>query len=496
MTNTLNVLVDRIWQRRSLVVATTLVVLFGAYLTTYGRTTTYMSRVLVSAASTRPPTQDAILAQGFTYYINDPTYQSGLRQKPGFPSGINNFSAEFVSASPLFYVQVTADTPQAAEAAAPKLAQLYIDDVNGRLDASREATAAAMTTAMMRVWGGQLTANSPSAFTAQVQLQQQIDQLNADGSNRLVILQSGAGATAKGAGKTRTLASGLVGGLLLGCVVAMMAGAATRRLYTEYDVMEKTGVRPFDVIPPGGTAGRDARRQVALRHLANVVARSSTQSPTSVAVAPISPGIGGDMIARSIADHRAAQGVRTVYVDADLRGGVVSSDPHTIAVGSGLGPGVGEYLRGSVADIRELVTESAGFVEIAPGESGTDPYPLFDRDRVRALLDATGAAADLVVVHVPPMSTAPESQIVADLADLTILVIERGQTRVRDVHEAVRALNQVGADVLGAVLVDTSDGRGPERRYRLPSRFAPTRWWPGRARREPARDLAESRTAP
>lgn len=456
--STLSVVAGRIWQRRWLVAAIAVLVAFGAYYTAHGHRTTYTSRVLVSAASTRPPTQDAILAQGFTYYLNDPSYQASLGNKPGFPDGITSFSAQFVAASPLFYVEVDAPTAAAAQAAAPKVAQLYVDDINGRLDTSRAATADQMTAAMMRVWGDRLTAADPNAYSAQIQLQQAIDQLNADTENRLTILQSGAGATAKGAGKTRTLATGLLGGLILGCTVALMAGAATRRLYTDYDVVEKTGVRPLDVIPPGGGAAHEARRQVALRHIANLVARECATTPSSVAIAPISAGRGADQVARAIAENRAAQGARTVFVDADLR---------TRGEGAPPGPGVADFLEGRIADPREIVRRPGvdGFEEIAPGETGGDPYPLFDRNRVRSLLRSLGAASDLTIIRVPPLSTAPESQIVADVVDLTILVIERGRTRVRDVHEAVRAVNQVGAEVLGAVLIDTSDSRGPLRRW-------------------------------
>ncbi|MGX1804454.1 hypothetical protein ACWIGI_01960 [Nocardia sp. NPDC055321] len=486
--STLYVLLDRVHRRRWLVLVITILVTCGAYATSHGKTTTYTSRVLVSAASTRPPTQDAILAQGYTYFLNDPSYQSNLAQRPGFPVDITSFSAEFVTAGPLFYIQVTAESPAVARTAAPTVAQLFVDDVNGRLDASRSETAAAMTAAMMTVWGDRLAANDPNAFSAQIQLQQEIDRLNADSSNHLTVLQSGAGATATGPGRTRSLATGLVGGLLLGCVAALLAGAATRRLHSEYDVVEKTGVRPFEVIPPGGTPDRDARRAVALRHVANLVARAATTASTSIAVIPVSAGAGGDDLARSIAEQRAAQGAPTVFINANLRRAPGES-PTTAAeseetVGFGrtdrfVGPvrpgadtsttahlprperGVAEYLRGWVPDARELVITRApdGFAEIGPGATSADPYPLFDRERVRALLDSVSAAADVVVLALPPITAAPEAQIVADLADLTILVLERGHTRVRDVQEAVRAVNQVGAQVLGAVLVDTAAPR-------------------------------------
>ncbi|MEU0542777.1 hypothetical protein ABZ319_23190 [Nocardia sp. NPDC005978] len=494
---TLYVLLDRIRQRRWLVLVIAILVTCGAYAASHGKSTTYTSRVLVSAASTRPPTQDAILAQGYTYFLNDPSYQSNLAQKTGFPAGITGFSAEFVTASPLFYIQVTAATPAVAKAAAPTVAQLFVDDVNGRLDASRTETAADMTAAMMKVWGDRLAANDPNAFSAQIQLQQEIDRLNADSSNHLTVLQSGAGVTATGPGRARGLATGLVGGLLLGCVAALIAGAATRRLHTEYDVVEKTGVRPFEVIPPGGTPERDARRAVALRHVANLVARAGTPASTSIAVIPISAGAGGDELARSIAEHRAAQGTPTVFVNANLRRapGAPRTDTSEPTAASGqnagtrtddglVGPvrpsadpqatefiprperGLAEYLRGWVPDARELVTTHApdGFAEIAAGATSPDPYPLFDRERVRALLDSVAAAADTVVLALPPITAAPEAQIVADLADLTILVIERGRTRVDEVREAVRAVNQVGAQVLGAVLIDTRAPRSSPRK--------------------------------
>lgn len=446
MASTLSVQTDRIWQRRWLVLAITFVATFGAYITSHGHAT-YTSRVLLSAASTRPPTYDSILAQGYAYYLNDPTYQADFVRRPGFPAGVESFSAQFVAASPLLYVQATADSAAAAEAAAPKIAQLYISDINGQLDSSRDKTTANMTAAMMKAWGDRLAASDPNAFTAQIQLQQQIDLVNSDQSNRLTLMQVGAGATATGAGRTRTLATGLLGGLILGSVVAMMIGAATRRLYTDYDITEKTGVRVLEVIPTeAGPEGR-ARREVQLRHLANIVARASDHAPTSVAVCPISDGEAGSQIARAIAEQRAVQGARTVFVDADLRR---SHD-------TGAPAGVAEFLARN-DNSADLVTASdtANFGEISAGATTGDPYPLFDRTRVAELIDVAGVDRDLVVLQVPPISTAPESQIVADVADTTVLVIERGRTTVRDVEDAVRAVNQVGAEVLGVVLVDTS----------------------------------------
>ncbi|MFH5232751.1 hypothetical protein [Antrihabitans spumae] len=456
MSPTLGTHIERVWRRRRMVIAITLVCAVGSVIASLGNQTTYTGRALLSASTqTRAPEQDAILAQGYSFYFNDPSYQEVVRERSGIPDDVTSFVAQFVSAGPLLYVQATATDAEVAREAAGKLAQTFIGEINGHLDASRQQTIDDMTTAFDKVWGPKLAADDPEADTALLQLQKEIDDLNGNQTNRLTILQTDSGTVAMPASKVIPLASGVVGGLVLGCVVALLLGARTRRLYTEADVAEKTGVRVLETIPVGGGGVDEERRQVRLRHLANIVAKSSAQSPAVVAVCPTTPGTVGSEVAFAIAQQRAIQGVHTVFVRANLRDGAQD------------GPGVAEFLSTPGALHVQRAAGPAELDIVSQGETTGDPYGLFDRERVRELIGQAGDNADLVVVEAPPIASAAEGQVICDVADRTLLVLEAGRTTVEDVAEAIRVLEQMGGDVIGAVLVERTPHPADHSRHRV-----------------------------
>ena len=455
MSSTLGTHIERVWRRRRMVVAITLVCAVGSVIAALGNQTTYTGRALLSASTqTRAPDQDAILAQGYSFYFNDPSYQEVVRERSGISDDVTSFAAQFVSAGPLLYVQATATDAEVARDAAGKLAQTFITEINGQLDASRQQTIDDMTQAFDKVWGPKLAADDSEADTALLQLQKQIDDLNGDQTNRLTLLQTDSGTVATPASKVMPLASGIVGGLVLGCVVALLLGVRTRRLYTEADVAEKTGVRILETIPAGGSADAEEHRQVRLRHLANIVAKSTVVSPSVVAVCPATPGTVGSEIAFAIAQQRAIQGIHTVLVRANLRDGTQE------------GPGVAEFLRTPGALHIERATGPTELDIVAQGETSGDPYGLFDRERVRELIAQAGDDAALVVVEAPPIASAAEGQVICDVVGRTLLVLEAGRTTVGDVAEAVRVLDQVGGDVIGAVLVERSPHPAARSRFR------------------------------
>lgn len=439
--STLSVQFDRIKRRWWLVAAIAFLGMVGAYVTAPSSETAYTGRSLVSTATMkRPPEQDSILAQGYAIYFGDPAFQQVFRDRTKVPDDIDSFTAEFVPGTPLIYIEATSTNRDSASKGAGTLAQAYVDEINSRLSANRDQTVAAMTASVRKAWGDKIAQNDPQADTALLNLQQTVNGLNSDQSNQLSLLQPASGVTTFTPSKKKSVASGLVGGFMLGCVVAMLMGAATRRLYTADDISEKTGLNLLETVPP---PGKDEERQVRLRHLANIVSRTSGPHAV-VAVAPASAGSAAGDIAVAIAEQRALQGVRTTLVRADLRPGNDS------------GPGVAEFLADPNAD--DVVYRSSESTDnlriVEPGSSGDDPYALFDRTRFGALVEVVRGDADLVIIESAPLSDAAESQVTSDVADRTLLVIDQGHTQVDEVNGAVDALRQVGAEVLGTILVE------------------------------------------
>ncbi|NCU16080.1 hypothetical protein GWR18_15730, partial [Lactobacillus paracasei] len=75
-----------------------------------------------------------------------------------------------------------------------------------------------------------------------------------DTSNQVTLLEPEGGVTEIGAGRVTTIAMSLAAGLVLGCAAALFAANAARRIDTDYDLVDKLGIEPLDVLPAPGDA--------------------------------------------------------------------------------------------------------------------------------------------------------------------------------------------------------------------------------------------------
>jgi Mrp family chromosome partitioning ATPase len=235
--------------------------------------------------------------------------------------------------------------------------------------------------------------------------------------------------------------------VLVGCGAAIVAGAASKRLDTDYDVAEKLGIEPLDVLPSNADLAHADSRAVRVQHLVNVIVRGQGNGPTAVTVAAASPDASATDLAAEIARQRAAQGVPTLLLDADIR-----------RAGPGATPGLADLLASDQPDVDAVVHARADNLEvIGTGHHAGDPYELFDRGRLSRVLETLLKRADFVVVNAPALARAGEAQVIGDLTGGVLLALEAG-TRVEDAREAVRVLDQVDATLIGTVLVER-DGR-------------------------------------
>jgi Mrp family chromosome partitioning ATPase len=78
---------------------------------------------------------------------------------------------------------------------------------------------------------------------------------------------------------------------------------------------------------------------------------------------------------------------------------------------------------------------------------------------------------DFVIVDSPPMGMLPDSEVLAELVDASLLVVRQDYTAACDVNDAIDALNECKSSFLGCVLNDmrsssfTPYGYGAKRSY-------------------------------
>ncbi|MGH3978651.1 MAG: hypothetical protein ACRDRZ_06575 [Pseudonocardiaceae bacterium] len=453
----LRIQLDRIRRRSWLVLAVMGLAVVSAFAATWAEETVYTGRsTLTITSDERAPEQDAVLAQGYTEYFNEPSYQDTLRERAGVPAEVP-FSARTAAASPIVYIEAAAPNPDVAASAASAMAATFRDDVNENLRAGRDQAIEELSNEIAAERAELATvpdegAESTLITSTILALQERIAAIQSDTSNQLQELQLDAGVSSSPPHPVQNVALGLVGGLILGCLAALAFAAVENRLATADEVRDQLGLDTLAVIPGGKSRSAARSRAQYLMRLANLVGLSDLPRPMTVAVTTPRATASTAQIAAAIAAYRAVQGEQTLLVEANLHD---EHHDHRAGVADFLdGPsGIGlddVVVRGRIRNMQVMPA----------GHPSADPYALFSRDRFGDLVEHAKSIADLVVIESPPITEAAEGQVVCTTTDRVILVIEENTTRAADAVEACHLLEQVDATLLGVVI--TGSGVGAE----------------------------------
>ena len=450
----LRVQLDRIRRRLWLVLTITAVAVAGAWTASALQQTTYTGTSVLSAASVnRSPEQDSYLATAYVAHFNEPSYQTELRRKVGVADGIT-CKARTAATSPIVNIEAVADSPEQAAAAATGMAAAFRDDVNANLRRQTDAQVADINRQIVQARGdlaGALREDRGALLQHILALQDRITELRSNTTNELKDLQPTAGVIARPTQPLQDVLLALFGGIVLGCVLALLLAVVDNRLVTPQDVRERLGLPTLAVVARPTRKRRNLRDR-ELKGLANVVGLTDMRASV-IAVASVRASTSGPEIAMALARNRAIQGTRTLLIRTDLRRNPspVSGDPSFSLV--------------RLLDARQLPTWSnsfrAGPAELGVLPAGTterDPHSIVTPDRFAEVVQAIVGTCDLVVLDAPPVIEAAESQIVCATADSTIVVVDEGVTRGSDAGDACRLLASVHASVIGVVIVQPLRG--------------------------------------
>ena len=460
--------IDRVRRRFWLVVGIALLATIAAIASVAGKSTTYTGSATIEYQTINSsPDQRAVGSRGIIENLNKPEYQQFIKGelKKTIP-GQFGFLARPLALSPFIEIRATSTSPANVARAATEFgravvaqrdAELSVTVVAKRKELDRQIGTLNDQISRRRAEVGVL--NAPNDDTLQ-SLRSQRDELGklriapTGGEWSLAFSQSALGVTTNPPGKIKTIILSLVGGLILGTAVALLLGTVDGRLATPGDVRERLGLETLATITGGSSAVARRLRERDLKTLANVVALSGLPKPATIAVTSAGLEDGKGTVAGGLAAFRALQGERVTLMRADLH------EREDLDEGSDeLRRGVADYLATKrPVPVDQLLVSSgrANLDVIPPGRAPGDPYALFSRERFGALVEQAAGLADLLVIDAPPLREAAESQVICQTADRTILVVNAGVTQAADVAEATTLLEQVGASVLGVVLVGAS----------------------------------------
>ncbi|WP_203567995.1 polysaccharide biosynthesis tyrosine autokinase [Aestuariimicrobium ganziense] len=271
---------------------------------------------------------------------------------------------------------------------------------------------------------------------------------------------------ASGAGRLDTsnlpiaVGAGLLGGLLLGYLIAFTRKQLDVRVRTTKDVEELTGHSVLAVVPDTKELGqqRTAKGESqslalgpageALRQLrTNLRYVNVDDPPRSIVITSANPGEGKSTISSNLARLMARSGQNVVLIDADLRKPV----QHKI-FGLDNVVGLTQVLAGSI-DLEDALnpTPDARLLVLPSGRVPPNPSEVVGSQRMRELIE-TLSEDSFVIVDAPPVLAVTDPGLVAAACDGVILVSRVGKTYKEQMRLSMKLMSQVGATMFGTVL--------------------------------------------
>ncbi len=253
-------------------------------------------------------------------------------------------------------------------------------------------------------------------------------------------------------------------GLLVAVALAAIFQYFDQGLKNPDDVLERLSVPCLAVIPKFShlavIAERNTKRKrqservmEAYRRLrTNLLFSSPDIDLKTVVITSAQPGEGKTCTAANLGVALASSEKRVLLVDADLR-----NPGQHLLFRRQLDGGLSELIvRGKVDPLARLLrTHATDFANLSLLTSGTvppNPSELLESRRARALLTELTEDHDLLVIDSAPAGVVSDALSLAAHASATILVVEAGKTNGPQAAAVIRALRDVGANVIGVVI--------------------------------------------
>ncbi|PWN54583.1 polysaccharide biosynthesis tyrosine autokinase [Abyssibacter profundi] len=160
-----------------------------------------------------------------------------------------------------------------------------------------------------------------------------------------------------------------------------------------------------------------------------------------------SPNVGKTFVSTNLAVASAIAGMRTLYVDADLRRG--DSDKRFSITRS---PGLSDILAGGQMDCIRRDVAIKGLDVLPRGKSPPNPAELFMGGEFKQLIESWRMDYDIVIIDTPPILAVTDPAIIAAELDSLFLIARAGQTSMYELRESKQRLERGGSTVKGVVI--------------------------------------------
>ena len=168
-----------------------------------------------------------------------------------------------------------------------------------------------------------------------------------------------------------------------------------------------------------------------------------------IVVTSSNPNEGKSEVSINLAACLAQQGEKVIIIDADMR----RPTQHKLTNLNNT-EGLSTFLlkKSGVDSIRHLTIDGVNLDVLPSGPIPPNPSEMLASISMEQTIKAFEDFYDYVIIDTPPLLAATDSQVLSSISDATLLVVDIKKTKRRQVIEAKRRLDNVGARLLGVVM--------------------------------------------
>lgn len=418
---------------RLIALVTVLFAIGGVAVAVLADTTRTGTATLGVTSTNRAPEQDSLLALGYIDMFNQPAMQETLAASGTIPDDVS-LRAELAAPSPLIYIVATSAGDADVVAAANSGAEILRTTVNESIARSRQ-----QKIADLRAPTELILANR--GFVPEyvlTRLEEQVNAINGDSTNEISLVAAAETTDISKPDAASTVGLALFAGLIVGCALALVVGAVSRRPAGPKDYAARTGLTVLaDVALSDVAAEEDSVRPLTNR----LVAESA--DPHSVAFTAVGDEADVWPLAVTVGAELRAAGYSVALIGA-------GADP------AGAGGPLPALLAGELSVDQLLASDSQStdrpdgrLLTIQSDEAMTSVR----QDRLTTFVTDLLHRFDITIVAVPAATDSTTRMVISAATDSAVFVAASSRSRSDQVTDAAAAVERAGGTVLGLVLV-------------------------------------------
>jgi succinoglycan biosynthesis transport protein ExoP len=266
--------------------------------------------------------------------------------------------------------------------------------------------------------------------------------------------------------KARTMAIALALGLILGCGLALLRDWGDQKMRSAEEIstvlsMPVLGIVPSmskrqSIVDRGQKVHLDSNSRAAesYRTIRTAVffGAPKGEAKTILITSPAAAD-GKTTLASNLAIAMAQAGQKTLVLDADFR----KPMQHKIFEINHEEIGLSSVITGTTILEESIQPTKVKGLEVLPcGPDVPNPSEILNSESFAQLLELLSNKYDRVIIDSPPVMPVTDTQILAAICNMTLLVLRAEKSKRKTSQQARDGLMNVGARILGAVVNDVS----------------------------------------